>query len=110
MQVLSLICNIVPIIGATVVAKFVLARCSGTMTIRRSRARGLSALLRGHHVFLNGPWDDRLAVMMEHYCREKADDPYNTSGCFFAIVPKMARGALAEILGWNASIEKISEG
>jgi len=44
------------------------------------------AAIRGHNVFLNGPWDDRLAVMMEHYCREKSEDPYNTSGCF--IVPR----------------------
>lgn len=48
------------------------------------------AAVRGHKVILNGPWDDRLAVMMEHYCREKAADPYNTSGCF--VVPKW-RGA-----------------
>jgi hypothetical protein len=44
------------------------------------------ATIRGHNVFLNGPFDDRLAVMLEHYCREKAEDPYNTSGCF--VVPK----------------------
>jgi transposase InsO family protein len=48
------------------------------------------AALQGHHVFLNGPFTDHLAVMLEHYCREKAADPYETSGCF--VVPKW-RGA-----------------
>jgi transposase InsO family protein len=44
------------------------------------------AAIRGHTVFLNGPFDDTLAVMMEHYCREKTEDPYHTSGCF--VVPR----------------------
>jgi len=48
------------------------------------------AALAGHHIFLNGPYDDRLAIMFDHYCQEKAKDPYNAFGCF--VVPKW-RGA-----------------
>jgi len=45
---------------------------------------------RGQNVYLNGPFDERLAVMLSHYCQEKLEDPYNTSGCF--VVPRW-RGA-----------------
>ena len=51
--------------------------------------------IRGERVFLNGPFD-KLDEMLQHYCMEKAESPYDTSGCF--VVPKWPKALFNRFL------------
>jgi len=51
--------------------------------------------VRGEHVWLNAPFDE-LEEMLDHYCQEKAAEPYSTSGCF--VVPKWRGAAFRKYL------------
>lgn len=58
----------------------------------------LTAVIAGHFLWLNGPFS-QLRKFLEHYLREKARDPYNTSACI--LTPAWSGAGKPKPGGWR---------